>query len=51
MGLIPEHQGIDANEKIDKIVTNGWVLDETMAFIDILTPLIVVTNKIYPEDT
>lgn len=43
---VPEHYDIESNEKADKYTAFGSFLDETMTCKDVLTPLVVVANKI-----
>lgn len=42
-----EFQGIIGKEKANDYSLNGLLLVETMACNDVLTPLIVMPNKIY----
>lgn len=41
---------IQGNEKAHKNATSGRYLDERIAFNDILTPLVVLANKIYDQE-
>ena len=43
---VPGHQGIRGNEKTDECAVRGSSLDEATARNDVMTPPVVVANKI-----
>lgn len=44
---VPENQGIESNENADEFAVIGSFWDETVVCNNALTPLDVVSNKIY----
>lgn len=43
---VPEHHGIEGNAKADLCVVIESLLDEIMAYNDVRTPSVIVTNRI-----